>query len=290
MKINGNEKLVFPVGEFETTINFNELRFGIKMGAIEVLSVNYVVYGNPIDSPFIDFINDTYKKRQQTENPLMRMIYKLLMNALYGRFAMRLKLTTTYYEDLPVQIITELKDEEKYYDLQIFNAERSDCYLLTENEKMKNSFFSIPTFSSYITSEARILLLKNLIANQNGKNNNIVYCDTDSIFIAGVFVGDCAEALGAFKEESKRITEISGLKNYKYIDENDKEIIVIKGISRNSVKISEGKYLTKKYYKTKGSLRQGKEAGESYEQVKELKHKYDKRIVLSDGNTKPIKL
>jgi hypothetical protein len=290
MKINGNEKLVFPVGEFETVINFNELRFALSHNVLDIISVDYVVYGNPVDSPFIDFINDTYKKRQQTENELMRMIYKLLMNALYGRFAMRMKLTTTYYEDLPVQIITELQDTDKYYDLQVFSAERQDCYLLTENEKMKNSFFSIPTFSSYITSEARILLLKNLLENENGTDNNIVYCDTDSIFISGSFIGTLSEVLGAFKEEEKKITEISGLKNYKYINENDEEVVVIKGISRNSIKVSEGKYLTKKYYKTKGSLRQGKEAGESYEQIKELKHKYDKRIVLSDGNTKPIKL
>jgi len=287
MKLNGNEKLLFPVGEFETVVNFNELRFALQHDVIEILSVEYIVYGNPVDSPFIDFINDTYKKRQQTENALERTIYKLLMNALYGRFAMRMKMTTKYYEDIPFQIIKELQDDDKFYELSIFNQDREDCYLITENEQIKNSFFSIPVYSSYITSEARILLLKNLLDNEK---NDVVYCDTDSIFINGNFQGNISDDLGAFKLEKKNITSISGLKNYTYINGNGKETTVIKGISRNSIKISERKYSIKKYYKTKSALRQNKEAGSSFIQTKELKHKYDKRIVLNDGDTKPITL
>jgi hypothetical protein len=290
-KINGTTKLLFPVGEFETTVNFNELRFALEQKVVKILSVDYVVYGNPIDSPFINFVNDVYAKRQQTANPLERMIYKLLMNALYGRFAMRMKLTTTYYEDFPFKIVTELQELDKFYNIQIFNTERADCYLLTENEKQKNNFFSIPTFSSYITSEARILLLKNLLANEK---NNVVYCDTDSIFLANNFRGNLNDNLGSFKLEEKRITEISGLKNYKYLNEKGQEVEVIKGISRNAKKIvrlnGTTEYHIKKYLKTKQSLRQNKESGESYIMVKQLRHEYDKRKILKDGNTKPIKL
>jgi hypothetical protein len=290
-KINGSTKLLFPVGEFETTVNFNELRFALEQNVLDILSVDYVVYGSPIDSPFIDFINDVYAKRQQTEKPLDRLIYKLLMNALYGRFAMRMKLTTTYYENFPLQIVQELQELDKYYDIQIFNTERADCYLLTENEKFKNSFFSIPTFSSYITSEARILLLKNLLANEK---NNVVYCDTDSIFLADNFYGSLSGNLGCFKIEPKRITEITGLKNYKYINETGQEVEVIKGISKNAKKVvrvnGSTEYHIKKYYKTKQSLRQNKESGQSYTMVKELRHEYDKRKVMNNGNTKPIKL
>jgi len=287
MKVNNNEKLVFPVGTFDTTVNFNELRFALQAGVIEIIKVHYVVYSSPTDSPFISFINDTYRKRQETDSQLKKTIYKLVMNSLYGRFAMRLKMTTTYYDDLPLEIIRDLQEADKDYDIKIFNQDRSDCYLITENEKMKNSFFSIPTYSSYITSEARILLLKNLIANEK---NKVAYCDTDSIFLAGIFSGNTSDSLGEFKHEPKQITEISGLKNYKYIDDNGEERTVIKGISRNSVKVSEGKYESKKYYKTKASLRQNKEPGQAYIQTKELRHQYDKRIILTDGETKPIKL
>jgi hypothetical protein len=290
MEVNKVEKLVFPVGEFETTVNFNELRFALEAGVVEVLSVEYVIFANPTESPFVTFINDNYKRRLQTDNALDKTIFKNIMNSLYGRFAMKMKMQTTYYDDLPFQLITELQESEKFYELQMFNKERNDCYLITENEKMKASFFSIPTFSSYITSSARVMLLKNLLANEK---QGVCYCDTDSIFLTGDFRGSISDDIGDFKDEHKNIIEISGLKNYKYIDEHGEERTVIKGISRGSKK-REGTeiptYETQKYFKTKESIREGREAGESYISVKELRHKYDKRIVNLDGTTKPIKL
>lgn len=292
MVINKAEKLVFPVGEFETIVNFNELRFALQQGAVEILKVNYIVYSNPKKSPFIDFISDNYKKRNESKDELNRTIYKLKMNALYGRFAMRMKLSTTYFDEIPFQLIEELKESDKYCDIKLFNQERNDCFLITENEKFKNSFFSIPTYSSYITSAARVLLLKGLLANESQK---VCYCDTDSIFLEGNFTGELSDKLGDFKLESKKIIEINGLKNYRYIDETGKEFDVIKGISKNSIKIIDKKtntisYETQKYFKTKQSLRNNKEAGQSYIMKKSLSGKYDKRIVLKDGNTKPIKI
>ena len=90
--------------------------------------------------------------------------------------------------------------------------------------------------------------------------------------------------------EPKKVIEVNGLKNYKYINGDGKETTVIKGISRNSIKISEGKFSTQKYYKTKQSIVQNKEAGEGYEQIKTLTHIYDKRTIIANGETKPIKL
>lgn len=291
-EVNKQTKLLFPVGEFETTVNFNELRFAVNNGFVKIKKVHYMVYGNPVKSPFTEFIDDNYKKRMQSKDELNRTIYKLKMNSLYGRFGMRMKMNTQYFDEIPFDIIRELKEADKFCDIQIFNEQRNDCYLITENEKFKNSFFSIPTYSSYITSEARIILLKGLLQNEKQK---VVYCDTDSIFLEGSFKGNVSEGLGDFKKENKKVTEIHGLKNYKYTDEKGKQVLVIKGISKNSEKIIDRdtgteKYKTQKYYKTKQSLRQNKEAGQSFEMIKELKHKYDKRIVLDNGDTNPIKL
>lgn len=292
MEVNKSTKLVFPVGEFETIINFNELRFAVDSGFVQVLKVYYMVYGNPVKSPFTEFVDDNYKKRMSSNDELNRTIYKLKMNSLYGRFGMRMKMTTEYYDQIPFDIIREIKEAGKYCDVQVFNEQRNDCYLITENEKFKNSFFSIPTYSSYITSEARIILLKALLTNQN---ESLCYCDTDSIFLEGTFKGELSDQLGDFKNENKKVTKIEGLKNYEYENEKGEQILVIKGISKAAKKETDrltGRevYKTQKYYKTKQSLRQGKEAGQSFEMIKELKHKYDKREVLNNGETKPIKL
>jgi len=292
MTVNKSEKLVFPVGTFETTVNFNELRFALQQGAIEILTVDYIVYGNPMKSPFVQFIEDNYRLRNESKDELNRTIYKLKMNSLYGRFAMRMKLTTTYYDDIPFDIIEELKIADKYCDVKLFNEQRNDCFIITENEKFKNSFFSIPTYSSYITSAARVMLLKGLLDNEA---ESVCYCDTDSIFLEGTFKGELSDALGQWKLEDKSIIQINGLKNYKYIDKEGKQQDVIKGISKNSIKKIDPEtkkevFETQKYYKTKQSLRNNKEAGEGYTMRKTLTGKYDKRIVLPNGDTKPIKI
>jgi hypothetical protein len=283
------DKLLFPIGKFTGIWNFNEIRFALEKNIIEILNVDYVVYSSPIKSPFTEFVDYHYTKRLQTTNELDKLIEKLLQNSLYGRFAMRMKYNTSYYEDIPYELIEELSKTEKFYSLKTFSESRPDCFLITENEKFKNSFFAIPTLSSYITSEARIVLLKSLLSNQN---NKIVYCDTDSIFLEGSFIGNISNDIGSFKLEDKKVIEINGLKNYIYQDLKTGETHeTIKGVSKRSIKIDSNKYKTQKYYKTKESLRRNKQAGESYEEIKELTHIYDKRIInKSTGETKPIKL
>jgi len=290
LKLNGTTKLVFPVGEFTTTVNFNELRFAINENVVEIKKVFFVIYGNPIKSIFSDYIYDNYAKRKSATNVLDSMIYKLKMNTIYGRFAMKMKMTTTYWEQFPYNLISELKAEGKYCDIKLFNPTRPDCFVITQNEKSKNSYFSIPTFSSYITSQARVTLLKTLIANEC---NNVLYCDTDSIFLERDFIGNVSDELGDFKVENKKIIQIRGLKNYTYIDKDGKTNNVIKGVSRSSIKkgtfeAGTESYSSERYYKTKESIRQNKQAGQSYIMVKKITNNYDKREVLPDGNTNAL--
>lgn len=282
-----SDNLLFPVGVFTGVWNFNEIRFALQSDVIIILSVEYVIYANPVKTPFKEFIEYHYDQRMKTTNELDKLIEKLIPNSLYGRFAMRMKYQTTYYEDIPYELMEELNKTDKFYSLKTFSEKRDDCFLITDNEKFKNSFFAIPTYSSYITSEARIVLLKALIQNEK---NRPLYCDTDSIFFEGEFEGTINKDLGSFKIEEKIVTEIRGLKNYVYSDDTGVHE-TIKGVSKRSKKIGENKYVTQKYFKTKESLRRGTEAGESFEQIKILSHVYNKRIVdKSNGETKPIKL
>jgi hypothetical protein len=287
LELNKSEKLCFPVGTFRTQINFNELRFAIKNDMIEILSCYYIVYSEPIETIFKDFINYLYGIKSNAKSELEIYIAKLKMNSLYGRFAMKEKYKETYYDNIPFELIEELENSNKFFRLSTFSKERNDCFLKTENVIQKNSFFAIPSISSYITSQARIKILTGLLENEK---NNVTYTDTDSIFLEGVFQSKVSKELGDFKQEGKIITAIRGLKNYVCVTEKGETIEVIKGISRKAEK-KNGKYYSQKYLKTKEALRQGREAGEAYIQEKELTHIYDKRIILPDRiNTKPIKL
>ena len=284
-------KLLFPVGIFTTVVNFNEIRFALKHEAIKILKCEYVVFAPAMETPFKDFVNYHYNERFKTNDTLDQLIHKLIPNSLYGRFAMRMKYETTYYNMIPYEIIEELEKTEQFHILKTFSEIRDDCFLITENEKFKNSFFAIPTFSSYITSEARLILLKGLLDNET---NSIVYCDTDSIFLSKSFTGEISHLLGAWKLEEKNIIEVRGLKNYTYIDEKGKTLEAIKGVSKTAKKITKGKhkgkYESKQYFKTKESLRRNVDAGTEKIVRKKISGKYDKRIVLANGETKPIKL
>lgn len=291
-----DKKLLFPIGEFETVVNFNELRFALKHKAVEILSVDYAIFSNPVESPFKDFIDVNYALRLESKSELTKLIQKLKMNNLYGKFGMRIKYLSEYFEYIPYEIINELEQTEKFCELKIFSSKRDDCFLITENEKYKNSFFSIPTYASYITSEARITLLQGLLDNQH---NGVCYCDTDSIFLQGEFIGDVGKELGQYKLEEKEVIEIRGLKNYVYLEPTNRESQMfyfdvketIKGVNKNSVKIAPNVYVNTQYFKTKESLRQSKEAGSKKEITKNLTQIYDKRVILPDQrNTKPIEL
>lgn len=281
-------KLIFPVGKFKTTINFNELRFALKNNMVEIGKISYAVYGLPIISPFQDFVTNNYNQRKESKNDLEKLIIKLKLNSLYGKFAMRKKFTNTYYDCIPFDLISELEQTEIYHKIKLFNHERNDCFIETENIKFKNSFFAIPTYSSYITSYARIILLQNLLNNQK---NGVTYCDTDSIFLEKDFIGSVGVELGQFKKENKQVKEIKGLKHYTYIDlETNQLNETLKGVSRSSIKISDNMYKKVQYYKTLESLRQNRITGSKKEVIKNITGIYDKRILLSNGQTKPITL
>lgn len=280
------KKLLFPVGTFETTVNFNELRFAIGTGKVKILNCEYAIYSNPVESPFIEYVDHWFEEKKTGKTDFDILFAKLMLNALYGKFATKLKYLFTYYDEIPLDLIDELQEMDKFYSLHIFNQQRTDCFLETENDKKQNTHFTIPAFSSYITSFARIKLLSSLIDNIG---NDICYMDTDSIMLTGDFIGSVSNELGDWKKESKIITAVYGLKNYRSI-ENGEHKTIIKGVSKNAKKIGHNEYKVTQYFKTKESLRRNKDAGDLKEVIKKISNKYDKREIIDNGNTKPIKL
>ena len=203
---------------------------------------------------------------------------------------MKRKFKCTYYDTIPYDILKEYDLQRIEYKIKLFNKTRSDCYVEVSDEKLEENYNSIPSYASYVTSYARIEILKALLKCQF---NELVYCDTDSVFIE---IDDnvkdllkLGNELGQFKLEDKRILEIRGLKNYTF-EKNGQIIDGIKGIPRTAIKISSNQYKLERYYKTKQAIRQNKETGDNYFMIKTISHKYDKRIVKLEGKTETIKL
>ena len=118
-----------------------------------------------------------------------------------------------------------------------------------------------------------------------------VYCDTDSIFyeLPDMNFKDQKE-LGGWKIEGKIVTEILGLKNYKFykVDKPNDLIHRIKGVPTKAIKTGPNSFEYSNLLKTKESIRRNLDSGVLTKRVKEITGKYTKRIVLTNGETKPI--
>lgn len=282
LPVKHNEKLIFPNGVFRGWFNFCEVKNALDKQIIDIIEVHDCIFSRGEESPFRNYIDDHYQKKE-TATGIDRLIEKKFLNTLYGRFAMKRHKKTVYFEDIPIELINQMEREGTIFELKYFNSNRNDLFI-DIIEEMQN-YNSIPSYSSYITSLSRINLLDGL---EQNLDNSVRYCDTDSIFCDGNFKGKISDNLGDWKEEDKKVTMIRGLKNYDCEVNNTKEVH-IKGVGKNAIEIEENVFLDRRYIKTKQALRQGKEAGKSIEVIKKLKNTYDKRIIESNGvDTRPI--
>lgn len=278
-------KLLFPIGNLRGTWNFNEIRYALKMQAIIIKKVHSIIFAPALESPFKQYVNDLYNKRISVTNPLHQEIYKKLLTNLYGKFAQRIKSEQIYIDDIIKQfnIVAEYQRTKQLIKIHPFAGDRKDCFIEIKSQRGE-LYHSIPLFSSYITSYARVKLLSEILRYDKYKP---LYCDTDSIFFRKNPKINNSELLGGWKCEKKTVYEIHGLKNYSYLSDANKKIETIKGIPGNAVKIGE-MYHYKTLIKTKEALRRRLKSGILTDRIKVLSLKYDKRIVLKDGNTEPI--
>jgi hypothetical protein len=282
-----DSKLMFPVGDYTGNWNFNELRYALESKAIEIKKVHEICYATAMESPFKDFVIDNFAKRFDSTE-FKSYLHKVIMNALYGKFAQKIDVEYMYIEDLEKswEVIKEYKRKGMLIKLKIFNEERNDCFLELSASGKKYLYNTIPVFSSYITSFARVVLLKKMIENIE---NEVVYCDTDSVFVNKEIQEIDSKVLGMWKKERKFVTEIRGLKNYSFT-ENEKVIDRIKGVKKDAIKLSDNTFQYSSMVRTKESLRRNKDAGIWEKRTKVIKNTYDKRNVEKDGTTSPIKM
>ena len=287
-----DKKLLFPIGTFSGWYNFNELRFALEEKAIIIKKVFKCFFSLGMRSPFEYYIDFLYKQKSEAKNDIDRLTTKLLLNNLYGKFGQRKKFQKIYFRFPPFQQIAELSRQGEFFEIQTFGNDREDLFLIKLNKKLEYSYTAIPSYASYITSEARITLLKYLLL--KSKDFNVLYCDTDSIFYEGKIPEKIpiSNKIGEFKTENKKITGIYAPKNYTV---NGKR--KIKGVPKYAKLIGYDKlgseiWEFQRYVKTHSGLRKikNRKTGENYIDIKIIKNNYDKRIVLKDGSTKPIRL
>ncbi|MBA7528709.1 hypothetical protein ES705_20897 [subsurface metagenome] len=277
---------LFPIGCFTATLCTPELKYALEHNHITKV-YDYVIYEQA--NIFKSYVDTMYALRRDFSSAGVKeyeKICKLLLNSLYGKFGQKAE------NWVKVGVCPNEPDREElmFYD----GSDRVDRlrFLLGEVFKLKSygeAFNSFPAIASHVSAYARMYLWSLM---QLAGHGNYFYGDTDSLIVNDKGMDNLTPVLDDTKlgfmkhEETTHKLIIHGLKDY----EKDSKV-VIKGIRRNAVKISEGVYRQEQWSSFKGLLHSGDINTYTVKSVtKHLSRKYTKGIVTDSGVVKPIAL
>lgn len=196
---------------------------------------------------FKEYVDKMYKLRLQysKDNP-MNLIAKLLMNSLYGKFVMKPETTL-------VEIFDKNSDEGRNLlrsKLDTFGESIQDCVELDDHviisranlvnykcDESNDMYLGMDVnigIASAITSSGRMYMSYV----KNSYKYKIYYSDTDSIIISSPLSKELTGTeLGKFKLECE-ITRAVFLapKVYGFITTDNKEVIKVKGVTKEALK------------------------------------------------------
>jgi len=214
-------KLLFPVGEVSGVWCSPEVEAALKYGARPV-KIDHVLYYPEKGKFFEKFVDSVYSERIRAKaegKSAETFMLKVLMNSLYGKFGQRNGKSTDYLPLSGDEAFSLLKEGARViFTLDNNGKITSDAFLITPPEEKVDSDHTFTCISAFITSYARVRLLEGMKA---VGEENVVYCDTDSIYILkdalegieGKIEVDSSR-LGAWKNEGENVLEFYRPKVY----------------------------------------------------------------------------
>jgi hypothetical protein len=196
-----------PRGKFNRLIFSQEIKYALKYGY--KINIKYCYQFKRGKNLFNEYVNEHYKIKEHTNDPIQRKIAKLFLNSLYGRLGMKelediMKIVTKREADYldkntNVSIISELSENKylikysgliddnirKLYkkDPLIVEKNKTEVYSKSELRKLSiNKKRAVPSavhIAAAISSYARILINEY----KNIPGNPCIMSDTDSVVL-----------------------------------------------------------------------------------------------------------
>lgn len=278
------DRTVFPTGRFWVTLCTPELKYAVEHNHLKQVET-CVVYKQ--ENIFESYVDRFYSLRQEFKSagvPEYVELCKKLLNTLYGKFGQKGE---------SWQKIGDCKDEPDREEL-LFNMHGYRVtkirYLLGEVFIMTGHgecFDSFPAISAHVTAYARLYLWSLM---QQAGQGNYFYCDTDSLLVNEVGLCNLQNKrsevlLGGLKiDNAGSSAQLRGLKDYSFGAK-----VVVKGVRKNAVKLSDGLYQQEQWSSFRGLLRSGKPNEYTVKTItKHLTRKYTKGTVNLDGTIAPF--
>lgn len=286
-------RYIFPLGNWTAKYTVFEIKKAIELGyGFEFKEA--IMYEPSMYQPFSGYVDFCYAIRDEgtkKEDKILRDIGKSLGNNLYGKFGQRLR-------------FTELVDPKEYNQDDIADCIKIGKGVLLEKDEGFAPHSNI-IWSIYITAICRDLLYGHMLKAW-ACGNEVLYCDTDSIFITGGKAPDSHQTrLGALKHEGD-LSYFKAILPKTYVYEiGEKTCYKAKGVPEKEQKrfLTHGQVEYKKPMKIREAMRRKKFGAKDVDKhfetgvgginawvtmTKELSGKYTKRSILKDNRTVPI--
>ena len=279
-----DKKLLFPIGKYRTILHHQELEYALKHHLVKELYTCLVYEKHSYFERYINFFNEVKISSELAGNKVWRMIAKLFMNSLYGKFGQlapnRIKVGEIADKSVWRLPIVDIDDGTHYQEIAWYGT------VYRENREGE-TVFSIPAIAGGITANARMLLYSYM---EKAGLNNVFYCDTDSLVVNQEGYDNLQEfidptKLGFLKlEKTSSDVVIYGCKDYSFGEE-----IKTKGVPKKATLLEQGKW---EYLQFQGFITwlNNGAIGQPYAttRIKRRVSKYNKGVVGEDGRVTPI--
>jgi len=279
-------RLVFPVGRFETVLCGAELEHALVADRVRYVADSACYERGPL---FEKYVGELYAQRlehKRANNPAFALFCKMLLNSLYGKFGQRGHVR----EELPGRSPARYGSERMYsgrLEREVFVTYWDGRGIVEYQDG--EAFDSFPAIAAAVTSFGRVRIWQ---LQQTAGRENVLYCDTDALIVNQAGYDNLAgetdpDRLGALKlvKTCKRI-ELWGKKDYRL-----GAVVRIKGIKRNAIRLDGGIYEQDRFETLRESVRQGRTAGVvSVRERREVSRLYEAGLVGAGGMVSPISL
>jgi DNA polymerase type B, organellar and viral len=279
-------KLLFPIGKYRAILHHSEIEYALKYNLIREIYTTLVYEKHSYFNKYIEFFNQVKIQSELEGNKVWRMIAKLFMNSLYGKFG----------QLAPNRIHVGTIEDNTVWRLPIIDIDTGSHYqeiawygeVYRENREGE-TVFSIPAIAGGITANARILLYSYM---EKAGLENCFYCDTDSLIVNEEGYQRLQEyidptKLGYLKleKQSEEVT-IYGCKDYEFGHE-----IKTKGVPRKATLLEQGRWSYLQFQGFISWLNDGA-MGKPYAttRIKRRVSKYSKGVVSDNGKVTPIRI
>jgi len=247
-----------PRGKFKRLIFSEEIKYAFKYGYS--INIEYCYQFKRGKGLFTEYVNDHFKIKKNSKDPVQRSIAKLFLNYLYGRLGMKdvdnvmkivdKKEAENLDRNTNVSVLSELTSDKylvkysgfindklrkAYKKDPLITKEKNKTFIYTKESLRKTGLNKTVTVPSAVHIAAAISSYARLIINEykNIPGNSCIMSDTDSVVLSKPLPGHLVGGeLGQLKLEQTINKGIFIRKKLYYIlNSNGQEIIKSSGIN-----------------------------------------------------------